>query len=45
MRLHMRSPIDLTFSQLRDVEDALARLCEALDDPKPTDPPIDSLEK
>ncbi|HEX5060404.1 MAG TPA: hypothetical protein VFV99_13645, partial [Kofleriaceae bacterium] len=40
-----RSPIDLTFTQLRDMDDALVRFCEALDEPKHGDPPIESLAR
>jgi len=40
-----RSTIDLTFTQLRDVEDALARFCEALESPDPSDPQIESLAR
>ena len=40
-----RSLIDLTFTQLRDMDDALARFCDALDSPTPIDAPIESLAR
>ena len=40
-----RSPLDLTFTQLRDMDDALARFCDALASPTPGEPPLESLAR
>ena len=44
---HLRSEIDFEAwcRHVRSVDAALATLCNAIDDPKPTDPPLDRLAR